>query len=134
MHVLSRPLSRTVRSCRSCEPGEFGVAFGHTRTVADGLPDAATLLKQCERRRLIAIGARRRSKQRKRLGLAIPVFLGAAQRKTFVAERHGLLVTSEQSRRPTRERKTMRDAPPITDSTKAVDLENLGGTRRMTES
>ena len=65
--------------------------------VADGLPDAATLLKQCERRRLIAIGARRRRKQRKRLGLAIAVLLGAAQRKTFFAEHHGLLVVSEQS-------------------------------------
>src|SRR5437764_14176092 len=88
---------RTVRSCGSRDPGEFSVAFGYPRTVTDGLPDAATLLKQCERRRLIAIGARRRRKQRKRLGLAIPVLLGAAQRKTLFAERHGLLVEAEQS-------------------------------------
>ena len=82
---------------REPRSGELSVAFGHARTVTDGLPDLATLLKQCERRRLVTIGARRRRKQRKRLGLAIAVLLGAAQRKTFFAERHGLLVVSEQS-------------------------------------
>ena len=82
---------------REPRSGELSVAFGHARTVTDGLPDAATLLKQCERRRLIAIGARRRRKQRKRHGLAIPVPLGAAQRKTLFAKRHGLLVEAEQS-------------------------------------
>ena len=87
----------SVRSCRSREPGELSVAFGHARTVTDGLSDGATLLKQRERRRLIATRARCRRKQRERLGLPIPVLLGAAQRKTFVAERHGLLVESEQS-------------------------------------
>ena len=88
---------QSLMSCGSRDPGEFNVALGHPRTVTDGLPDAATLLKQCERRRRVAIGARRRRKQRKRLGLAIPVLFGAAQRKTLVAERHGLLVESEQS-------------------------------------
>ena len=75
----------TVRSCESRDPGEFSVAFGHARTVNDGLPDAATLLKQRDRRRLVAIGARRRREQRKRLGLAVPVPLGAAQRETLRA-------------------------------------------------
>jgi len=70
---------------REPRSGELSVAFGHARTVTDGLSDGATLLKQRERRRLIAIGARRRRKQRKRLGLAIPVLLGAAQRKTLLA-------------------------------------------------
>jgi len=88
---------QSLMSCGSRKPGEFSVAFGHARTVTDGLPDLATLLKQCERRRLVTIGARRRRKQRKRLGLAIAVLLGAAQRKTFFAEHHGLLVVSEQS-------------------------------------
>ena len=75
----------TVRSCESRDPGEFSVAFGHARTVTNGLADIATLLKQCERRRVIAIITRRRRKERKRLGLAIPVPLGAAQRKTLLA-------------------------------------------------
>jgi len=74
-----------VRSCKSRDPGELSVAFGHARTITDGLPDAATLLKQRQRRRVIAIGARRRRKQCKRLGLAIPIPLGPAQRKTLLA-------------------------------------------------
>ena len=86
-----------VDSCESCDPCELRVALGYARTVTDSLPDVATLLKQCERRRLIASGARRRRKQRKRLGLAIPVLFGAAQRKTLLAERHGLPVEAEQS-------------------------------------
>ena len=58
------------RSCESRDPGELRVAFGYARTVIDGLSDAATLLKQRERRRLIATSACRRRKQRKGLGLA----------------------------------------------------------------
>jgi len=72
-------------SCESREPGELSVAFCHARTVTDGLSDGATLLKQRERRRLIATRARRRREQRERLGLAIPIPLGATQRKTFFA-------------------------------------------------
>ena len=44
-------------SCESREPGELRVAFGHARTVTDGQPDGATLLKQCDRRRLITARA-----------------------------------------------------------------------------
>jgi len=52
--------------------------------VTDGQPDTATLLKQCKRRRLIATRARRRRKQCKRLGLAIPVTLRAMERKALL--------------------------------------------------
>ena len=59
---LARTGCRTVRSRERRDPCELSVAFGDARTVTDGLPDAATLLKQCHRRRLIAVGARHRRK------------------------------------------------------------------------
>ena len=42
---------------REPRSGELSVAFGHARTVTDGQPDGATLLKQCDRRRLITARA-----------------------------------------------------------------------------